>query len=155
VNHELLRMADTATGDLTTESSRDELLAAMDTVKALKEAVAVVAERIEQAAIEWIGANGEIEERGVRYYVGPNRTTKCTDLAKTLEAVLQATGGDFQATVACLSSSAWKHGACRDVLPVNTYAELFKTTEVADLKTGAAKPPRLQKVDDRFVKGTP
>lgn len=152
MNHELLKLADNATAEITPATPLPELLTAMEYVTALKEATRLLSEKVEAGAIQWIEANGEIEVGETRYYVGPNRTTKCKDLGATLEAVLKATGGDFTETVRCLSTSAFKHGAAREILPADEYEALFETTEVMDLKEGNAKPARLQKVNARFLR---
>jgi hypothetical protein len=152
MNHDLLKMADTATAALDTDATVDQVLMAMDFVKALKEATAALAERVESRVIGWIEANGEIEHGDTRYYVAPNKTTKCKDLGQTLEAVLKATGGDFGATVRAFSSSAFKPGACRELLPADEYEALFETKEAMDLKEGKPKPARLQRADTRFLK---
>jgi hypothetical protein len=151
VNHELLKLADTSTSALDADTPRETLLMAMEFVAALKEATRLLSERVESKAIEWIGQNGEIEVGEVRYYVAPNRTTKCKDLGRTLEAMLKATGGDFAETVRCLSTGAFKPGACRELLPEDEFVDLFETVETPDLKEGKPKK-RLQKVNERFLK---
>lgn len=133
-------------------ASREEVLNALNFMDALSEATRELKARLEAAAIKWIEANGELEFGDIRYYVGPNKTTKCLNLSGTLEALLTATGGDFEAVVRCLSTSAFKHGACREALPESEYNALFKTEEVMDLKEGKPKGPRLQKVNERFLK---
>lgn len=152
MNTELIKSADDAIIVLEFGgASKARLLEAMNFVDALKEVTRSLSERLEAAAIAWIEQNGEIESGEIRYYVGPNKTTKCLDLKATVEAVLTATGGDTDAFVRTLSTSAFKHGACREVLPPEDYAALFKTTETPDLKTGVASK-RLQKVNERFLK---
>ena len=131
------------------EATRDQVLAALNFLDALKEATRGLGERLEPAVIKWIEANGEISFGDIRYYVGPNKTTKCKDLTETAATLLEL--GGVETLVKGLSTSAFKHGACRTLIEDSAiYDKLFETTEVQDLKTGTAKPPRLQKVNERF-----
>lgn len=152
MNHELLKRTDIASGELCPESTQDEVCQAIQFRDALKEATRVLSERVEAGVIAWIEKNGEFAIGETRYYVGPNKSTKCKDLPATLKAVLVATEGDVEAVCRALSSSAFKHGACRELLPADEYDTLFETREVADLKTGVAKGPRLQEFNDRWKK---
>ena len=153
MNTELLKIThdaiDTVENGL---ASKEQVLFALNFMDTLAEATRLLKSRLEAAAIKWIQENGELEYGDIRYYVGPNKTTKCLDAGKTLEALLSATDGDFEAVVRCMSSSAWKHGACREALPPAVYENLFRTEEVMDLKEGKPKGPRLQKVNERFLK---
>lgn len=112
--------------------------------------------RWEAAAIAYMEANGDLLDGEVRYYVGPNKSTKCVDLRETVRVVLTATGGDVDAFTDCLSSSAFKHGTtCKRLAEAGMKEDadrLFVTTETKDIKTGKATGPRVQKFDPRFVK---
>jgi hypothetical protein len=149
VNHTLLAAADSAVGSIETDSPVEAVLEAMDRVAALKEQTRLLAELLEARVIAWIETNGDIENGDVRYYVGPNKTTRCNDLRATLTALLDACGGDMQEVCRHLSTSAFKPGACRETLAESDYAELFITAETPDLKEGKPKR-RVQKFDARF-----
>lgn len=135
------------------EVTADEALQALEFRDRLKEITRELDSKIELAAIAWIEANGDLVKGEQRYYVAPNKSTKCRDVKSAIHAILKATGGDFDALVACLSSGAIKHGAARDILPGDEYEDLFETKTTADLKTGAATPKRLQKFDPNVLKG--
>lgn len=129
-------------------ATQDQLRQAMELVRMLGEVHREMREHVEAAAVKFIEAHGAFEDGPKRYYVGTNKTTKCLNVRATIEAILQASGGDFDVLVDCLSSNALKHGASRKVLGDQT-KKFFETSEVADLKTGEAKP-RLQVADGRF-----
>jgi hypothetical protein len=107
--------------------------------------------KLEQALIEYIEANGDITIGTVRYYVGHPKETKCVNVAGAVEALLQATGGDFEKVCECLSGSAVKPGATRKVLPEDVFAGLFETTEKVTLEEGKPKKA-VQKIDTKYLK---
>lgn len=128
-------------------ASSDDVLTAMGFVAKLKELTREVSEKCEAAAIAWIEQNGQIESGEVRYYVGPNKSVKCPDLRKVVEAILSRAGVDELVT--CLSTSAFKPSAVRELLPADELDGLFITTTTGELREG--KPAkRLQKADGRF-----
>lgn len=108
-------------------------------------------QQAEDAAIEYIGTHGEQVIGVIRYYVGPNKTTKPIDLAKAAEGMLNMSGGDWQTFTDCLSSGAFKPGACRKLFELNRgdFNAFFETVETNELREGK---PKLQKFDPRFVK---
>ncbi len=69
-----------------------------------------------EAVIEWIKVNGEFMVGDNLYKIGKTKTVKCLNLAKTVEAVLNACGGDFAEFVQVLSSGAFKPAATANVL---------------------------------------
>jgi len=73
-----------------------------------------------------------------RLYVGTEKRTKCPSPKATLERLLNLTGGDLGTVAECLSSGAWKPGACRELLG-DQWGECFTVEEVPDIKTGTAK----------------
>lgn len=129
-------------------ASPDQYLSAMEFVKRLGEVHRELKDRMEQATIKYIQAHGPIEDGTKRYYVAANKSTKCVDVRRTVEALLNAVGGDVDAFTDCLSSGAFKPAATKKVLG-EAGADLFVTTETPDLKTGEIKP-RLQCADERF-----
>lgn len=107
--------------------------------------------QLEQAMIEWIKANGDIEIGTVRYYVGTEKEAKCTDQRTALDLILEASGGDLDAVASVLASGAFKPGAARALLSPVQYEAVFLTTEKSKLKEG--KPDRkLIRVDSQYVR---
>ena len=136
---------------LSPESPHDDVLDVLQRIAAAKQTINEMELLANDAAIQWIDANGDLVVGDVRYYVGVNKTTKCVDVRATMEAALTATGGDVDAMTELLGSGAWKHGACRKVLDADDFHRLFITTEKSNLKSD--EPERsLQRVDQRFVK---
>lgn len=128
---------------------KDDVLTTIGIVDRLKELTRELSAKSEAAILAWIEQNGDIESGEVRYYAGTNKTVRCRDHDGTVQAILAATGGDVSAVAKCLASSAWKHAACRELLPADEYESLFELKETLDLKTG--KPVRrVQKFDGRF-----
>ena len=134
-------------------ASADDVLRALDFLKQLKEATAKANADMESAVIEWIKVNGDLSDGVCRYYVAPNKTTKCLNVRTTLEAIFEAKDGDLDALMDCLSSNPFKPSTTMKLIGARA-DECFKTEEVLDLKTGRPKEARLQKFDPRFVKET-
>lgn len=130
-------------------ASADDVLRALDFLKQLKEATAKANADMEAAVIGWINANGDLSDGQVRYYVGPNKTTKCLNVRTTLEAIFEAKDGDLDALMDCLSSNPFKPATTIKLIGPRA-EECFKTEEVMDLKTGKPKGDRLQKHDPQF-----
>ncbi len=128
------------------EASQDQVLRAQEFVRVLGEVYRELKENLETATIAYIEKNGEIRDGEKRYYVGPNKSTKCLDIRKTAEAVFEVSGGDWDAFVECLSSGAFKPGHTKKLLGDKAEA-LFEDTETKDLKTGEVGKKRLQAVD--------
>lgn len=131
-------------------ATRDDCLAAMDFAARLREIAKDLSAQVEANVIKWIKANGAIIDNGVKWYVGDEKKTVCTSVKDTLEAIMQASGGDFDAVVACLSTNAWKHGAASKLLPTDVYEKLFIQKVDDDLKEG--KPDKLQKFDTKYIR---
>lgn len=131
--------------------SQDQVLTALEFVKRLGEVQRELKERVNKAAIKYIQANGDIQDGTRRFFVGPNKTTKCLDLRKTVEAVLTAAGGDIDALVDVLSTDAFKPGATKKLIK-DKAKDLFETKETNKLELEQAKPEmKLQEVDSRFA----
>ncbi len=132
--------------DLTT---KDDVLSALTFCKRLREIASDLSAQAEKGAMGFIEANGDIVDGEKRYYVAPNKTTKCVDLRGTMAALLTAAGGDEEVVYGCMSASAWKHGAVKKNLPPEVYEKLFETKETKGLEEG--KPTkRLQTFDPEF-----
>lgn len=129
-------------------ATQEQVLTALEFVKRLGEVQRELKERVNKAAISYIQAHGPIEDGTRKFYVGPNKTTKCKDLRGTVAAVLDAAGGDVDAMVDCLSTDAFKPGATKKLLK-DRAGEFFETKETNKLEFEASVP-KLQETDSRF-----
>lgn len=135
---------------LGTSAPAEAVADVLNRVQVLTREIKRVKDLWEQIAIEWIQANGDLQIGDMRYYVGHPKTTKCNDIPATVEALMQATGGDFRAFCECLSAGAIKHGAAKKVLAESDFARLFSVTEQTSLEEG--KPTKkLCSVNERFL----
>lgn len=131
----------------------EDVLLAINFHDRLKQVSNDLGKQLNAAACKFIKANGDIICGTVRYYVGVDKTVKCKDVKGTLELMLSSAEGDMDRVAACLSSDAWKHGACKEVLGDKVWAEAFETTSKDKLEEGKApKQPSLKKIDTKFLK---
>jgi len=136
------------------EASTDE-----DWLLALNNITAYIAELMRLKAVlmavglEIVTLRGPIKVRpGVVYRKTNPKTTKCTDLPGAVEALLDASGGDFGKFVNVLSSGAIKPGAASKVLSPEAYKRFFLTTYPDTLEESGGKTAgRLARVDDFFL----
>lgn len=122
----------------------EHALEALTALANFKKRVAEVEAQIKAGVIAHIKANGPIVNGDVRYYVAPNKTTKCLDARGVLDALMTATAGDLEAVTACLSTDAWKPAATKKVLGKD--ADKWFLDEVKD-----ALKEELHTVDTRFL----
>lgn len=102
--------------------------------------------------MEWIEANGAITIGTRKIYVGTKKDTKCKDLKPALVALLEASGGDWEAFAECLSSNAIKYGAAKTVLGEDVWAQHFEVVTKTELKEGEEKPVKqLVDFDEKFL----
>ena len=121
----------------------EEFVTSANLIAAMAARLAEVKRQYEEAAIEWLNANGGSLECGeIRWYTGVDKVTKCVDQRETLGALLRAADGDLDSLAGCLAAGAFKPGAARQVLDTD-YDRYFTTTEKPDLKTG--KPSKRLK----------
>ena len=130
----------------------DRVANTIQMVDALMARAKEIKSHLEGVLIGYIEQNGELTIGTIRYYIGAKKTTKCQDVPATVEALLNAVGGDFQRFCEHLSASSIKHGAARQTLTPEEYGRLFTTTEEPSLEEGKPRK-QLQKVDTRFVRG--
>ncbi len=139
-------------GDLS-ECDHDQVMKVWDLTLFYTKEIKRVKELVEAEVIKWCQKNGDlVVSDQIRYYAGKDRTVKCVDVPATVEAVMQATGGDFKAFCDVLASNAIKNGAAKRVLTPELYGKLFQTVEKDSLEEGKVK---LIKRDERFVKVPP
>ena len=123
------------------EATREDVLTTMGFVKRLSEVARDCRAQFDKLAVEWIDQNGEIEDGQVWWYVGKERKTKCVNTQGTIQALLDATGGDLDRMAQCLCSDPFKPASTKAMLEEAglDHAALFETTEVMDLKEGKPK----------------
>ena len=141
---------------LSADSPADDLLAMKTRIKFQQDELRKAAAMLEKIMIDNIQAHGQITVGDIRYYVGPESDTKLQEgkLEAAVDAVLTAVGGDMAKFAGCLSTGAFKPGACEKTLDPDAFNALFVTTTQTDLKTG--KPlKKLRSVDMRFVRSQP
>lgn len=119
---------------ISTESTPAEVVQYMDAVAHMLAAAKRHKQECDDAVIEWIRANGDLEVGGVRWYVARPKTVKCPDVGAVLSSMLESV--DIEQIISCLSSDCWKQGAVRSVLGNKEHARLFKITRPDTLKAG-------------------
>ena len=72
-----------------------------------------IRQRVEQIAVKWIEANGPVMSGDLQYTVGYRREVHCLDRQRTLDMILECSGGDLNAIVDHLRSDAYKYGSVR------------------------------------------
>lgn len=103
----------------------------------------------EAVGVVSLQASGSIELNGVRYYAGATKDYKPRDIKALAEAVMQASGGDWERFIQCLSSGAFKAGACRQLFEEShddgKFVEVFEVIEKWEMREGKPQA-KLQKV---------
>jgi hypothetical protein len=102
-----------------------------------------VRQTVEQIAIGWINANGQIQCGPVLYSVGKVKQVKCVDPLKCMELLLEACGGSVQQGCSYLRSDPFRYGACSQVLPESQWNSVFAVDWEDKLV--------LKRTDTRFV----
>lgn len=137
---------------ISTENHRDDVLAAVDMVKAFMDDAKELQRVLEEMMIEWINERGPIEIGTKKYYVGVKKTTKPHDLKAAVVTLMEESGGDWDAFVGCLSSDAIKPGAAKGVLG-DKWEEVFYVTKAEEVREGKAKPKKsVMLIDSKFTK---
>lgn len=109
----------------------------------------------EGKAVESLQASGGVELNGVRWYAGATKDYKPRDIKALAEAVMQASGGDWERFIQCLSSGAFKAGACRQLFEEShdggKFGEVFDVIEKWEMREGKPQA-KLQKMPLALVK---
>src|SRR5688500_2803610 len=92
------------------ETPTEQLLAAGDAIARLGEILRDFKSQWEAKMIARIEATGPIQDGDWLYRVGNPPKTTCNNVPQTVQALLEAVGGDFDRFCECLSSGAIKHG---------------------------------------------
>jgi uncharacterized protein YpmB len=144
IEKECLAIADNLTND--------QVMAIYDRICFYSREIKRIKDLAETAVMEWIKANGDLNAgNGIRYYVGTDKTTKCKDVAATVEAILVAVEGDAKRFTDILSANAIKHGAAKKVLPPEVYEQLFEVVVRETLEEGKPKT-KLVRFDEKFTR---
>lgn len=115
----------------------DALVYVRGAVKVAYQRLREIGNLLDEQLLAWMDANGDlIVDEQTRLYIGTKKTVKCRDVGACLAALEEAAGGEIEKVVECLSSSAWKHGACRQLLGPEKYEKCFAETVEQDVKTG-------------------
>lgn len=144
--------------ELDSHSSNDDVLTWLDRVSAFVAACHQLRAAMYAVACEWIAQNGDLRVNDdIAFTLGHQKIVKCRDVRLTLHTVLNAVGGDIDATAALLATDSWKHGACRGVLTVADFERCFDVLVRSKLVNGNSVPRRLVRIDRRFInqRGTP
>lgn len=120
----------------------------MAQVNAVAEAVQRLRKLTAEQVLRWVEANGPLQVGASRYYAGEKTVTDCTDVAKAVNLLLDACGGDLDQFCQCLASRALKYGWCRSVLQ-GRWGEVFRVRVARELKEDGT-PRRHLKVDNGF-----
>lgn len=141
-----------ATAVISDDQDTEAVLDSLNTLEAVTRRARELKSAVEESVVSWIEVNGDLHVPGTsaRYYAGTKKTTKCVDVRRAFEAVLDAAGGDLGAAMETLASNAIKAAAARKVLSGEAYGPLFVTEEKPVLKEGKATKS-LIRVDERFV----
>ncbi len=138
--------------DLDTDADASYVLNILTRVEFAMEQAKALKATLEARLLPWLQANGPLTLGTIRYYAGTTKVTKCRDVAKALEALMDAAHGDWALICSCLSSNALKHGAAHKVLTPEEWDQHWQIEEVPDLKEG--KPiTKVQRVDTKFLPG--
>jgi hypothetical protein len=132
-------------------TSTETLLAVRETCRFYQQELKRLRTLVEAEMIGRLG-NGEriYVSDTVEFVLSLDKTTKCNNVPATLEAIMQAVGGDYTRTCDTLSANAIKHGAARRVLAPPDYDRLFTVT----IKKGLDEKPikKLTRLDQKFMK---
>lgn len=128
-----------------------EILSRLDGIKSkVRDAEKIIKARVK----EWMEEHEvkRIELGDGRYwYLGHDSDWDNTDVPGTIEALLEANGGDVRALAEFVASGGLKPGACRNVLPADKRDVLFVKVKRTVLKDGTPVAKKLIAGDERFT----
>lgn len=138
--------------------SNDRCAEIHDARLAIKRMVKELDAEAEDAFVTRLKAHGDIDlGGGRRLYAAPSTTVRSKDNLATLNIIMAASCGDLDATIACLSSRPFKHGAVQSLLATvcgvkqgfDMYNSVFETIVTSKTKEGKAKD-RVQIADEQY-----
>jgi hypothetical protein len=130
-------------GMLTAALSRDQLLHWLTLSAVLVQRAKELRHRVEEVAIGWIKAHGQIECGTILYTVGYPKTVKCIDVFHCMELLLEACGGDVQVLCQYLAANPYKQGSCARLLTEEQFQSVFIEQRQDKLV--------LKPIDTRFI----
>lgn len=139
------------------ETSVDDLLTLDSNLSFMAGQIKSLRDELNKRMIEWINKHGPITIGTRTIYVGEDKTTKCKDVKAAMQALLEASDGDWDRVVQCLSANAIKHGAAKAVLE-GDWDTHFEVVKKAKLEEGEEKPvKKIVDMDTQWIKkkGTP
>lgn len=110
-------------------STKEQVIETIDQIDCMMAHAKEVKAAFQASLLEWIQANDSFEFGGKKYFVGKKKKTKCKDVSRCIEEILEALGGDFDEFVKLLSSQPIKHGAAKEVLGADWDNHFEVTTE--------------------------
>lgn len=128
--------------------TEEQISNTIDAVDLLKQAARELDQRLKRSLMEYLRGHGDLVIGERRYYIGRKKTTKCVDTRLVLQAILEASGGDLDSVMECLSSQPFKPATTKKLIGDNT-AGLFYD----DVKETVEGKPVLEVkcLDRRFV----
>jgi hypothetical protein len=130
-------------GALSTAISRDQLLTWLGLSHVLLNRAKEIRRRVEEAAIDWIKVHGQVECGPITYSVGHQKKVTCRDIARCLNVLLEACGGDVDELCRLLRSDPFRYGECAKVLGDARWNSVFQVDWSDKLV--------LKQVDSRFL----
>jgi hypothetical protein len=124
---------ETAIARITPAATVEQVADVMGRMEVLARKVREAQKVMEETVIAYIEENGPFEIGPVRWYVRWPDDTKSLDNADTLEATVEASGGDVRGASACLSAQPFRIGACRKLLAPDVFNRCFRTERRARL----------------------
>jgi hypothetical protein len=109
--------------------------------------------KLEANLLIYVTANAgenEIMIGTVKYWLGYPKVTKCTNVRGCAEALLESSGGDWDAFANCLAADGVKPGAAKKILG-DRWDEFF-TVEVRPKLENDAPKKTLQRLDTKYLK---
>lgn len=124
---------------ITVDSPAEDVFAALNMVGAIVQAAAELKQRVYAECRPWFEQHGDIQTPAIRWRLATEKTYECLGKGKVIEALLDATGGDFEKVCDCLSSNPFKEGAIKSALDeagmADKFNTLFKVGVRRDVKT--------------------
>ena len=132
---------------ITAGSTIDELDEAVShangVIAGLKDMLKECQQEYESQLLQIIEERGPFQLGNIKYVKGVKKTNKQAKPIEILNALSDATGGDFEAIVGCLASSCFKAGASKKILGDT---DLFWSEESDTVKTSV-----LKKINTAFL----
>ena len=128
----------------------DDVAELYSTISSAQAQLREMKERLDQFVITWLPQNGgEMYVGEILYFVTDKKKVKVRHLPSAVTGLYQATGGDFDSFVNCLSVNAIKPGEAEKILG-DRFGEFFETVYETGLDHKRVK--HVAAVNPKFVK---